>query len=404
MRAKISLLLVSIALTLFALEAGLRFYLSHYGDERQKTLYLYTREEINQKQTLLRGLAFLNYGLSPTHEGVNSRGYRGPEIAVPKPAEVYRIVALGGSTTFGLFLENWRLAYPHRLQRHLRRAHGYSHVEVVNAGAPQYTTWESAVNMLLRVPELEPDMVIIYHGINDVGVRLTDPEYFDGLYSAKGYWTDQEDPLPPFSLLRFGMQRLGFELQADYRLDAKFRVPAGIRSCMPGGSALDGYCSGFDMAARDVLRANPPKYFERNMRSMIRLAHDMNSETLLLTWAYSPLDFPIEGGGGMVYQYLQDGVEEHNAIVRRLATEESALFFDLAASMPIEERFWGKRRTYAARRRRRNGAPSGGLPGFNRRAGLACLVRLARQTRVARGIQGFADDSAQFSFWIVLRQ
>ena len=231
MRAKVIIVLASFILMLFVLELGLRFYLSNYGDERQKTLYLYSREEINEKLTLLRGLAFLNYGLSPTHEYVNSRGYRGPEIALPKPRDVYRIVALGGSTTFGLFLDSWQLTYPHQLEQHLRSGYDYSQVEVINAGAPQYSTWESAVNMLLRVPDLEPDMVIIYHGINDVGVRLTDPEYFDGLYSARGYWTDQDDPLPPSSLLRFAMKRLGFELQADYTLDAKFRVPDGIRSC-----------------------------------------------------------------------------------------------------------------------------------------------------------------------------
>ncbi len=340
MRAKLSLVLVSVVLMLIALEVGLRIYLSNYGDERQKTLYLYSREEINEKLSLLRGSAFLNYGLSTTHERVNSHGYHGPEIAVPKPRDVYRIVALGGSTTFGLFLDSWQLAYPHKLEQHLQRDYGYSHVEVINAGVPQYSTWESAVNMLLRVPDLEPDMVIIYHGINDVGVRLSDPEYFDGLYSAKGYWTDQDDPLPPSSLLRFGMKRLGFELKAEYELDAKFRVPDGLRRCMPDSSRADSFCQGYDMSARDVLSANPPVYFERNLRNMIRLARGMNSELLLLTWAYSPLGFPIEGGGGMVYQHLQDGVDEHNAIVREIAQAEGTLFYDLEASMPDDLQYW----------------------------------------------------------------
>lgn len=340
MRAKIVLVLVSIILTLFALELGLRFYLSNYGDERQKIQYLYSRQEINEKLTLLRGLPFLNYGLSPNHKYVNSRGYRGPEVALPKPPEVYRIVALGGSTTFGLFLDHWQLAYPHQLERILRSDYGYDQVEVVNAGVPQYSTWESAVNLLLRLPDLEPDMVIIYHGVNDVGARLSDPDYFDGLYSAKGYWTDQNDPLPPSSLLRFAMKRLGFDLRADYTLDAKFRLADGIRGCLLEASATDSYCRGYDMSASDALKANPPLYFERNMRNMIRLARGMNSEALLLTWAYSPLDFPIEGGGGMVYQYLQDGVGEHNAIVRKLAEEEDTLFYDLQASMPTALKFW----------------------------------------------------------------
>ena len=340
MRAKILLALVSIVLTFLALEIGFRFYLANYGDERQKTLYLYSRQEINEKQTLLRGMAFLNYGLSTAREDINSRGYRGPEVALPKPKDVYRIVALGGSTTYGLFLNIWWLAYPYQLEHHLRNEYGYDHVEVVNAGVPQYSTWESAVNMLLRVPDLEPDLVIVYHAINDVGVRLTDPKFFDGLYSARGYWTDQDDPLPPSSLLRFAMKRLGFELRAEYALDAKFRLPDGIRSCTPDNSAAEGYCRGYDMSASDVLAANPPIYFERNLRNIVRLARGMNSEALLLSWAYSPLDFPIEGGGAMTHAYLRAGVDEHNGIARKIAEEEGAWFFDLAATMPNAQEFW----------------------------------------------------------------
>ena len=94
------------------------------------------------------------------------------------------------------------------------------------------------------------------------------------------------------------------------------------------------------MTAGEVLRANPPIYFERNLRNMIRLARGMKSDVLLLTWAYSPLDFPQAGGGGMVQQHLQSGVDEHNAIVRRLAQAEGTLFYDLAAAMPIDEQYW----------------------------------------------------------------
>ena len=340
MRTKVAIVLASIIVTLALLEVGIRIYLSEYGDEHQKTLYLYSREEILAKQTLFRGLAYLNFGLSATHDSVNSLGYRGPEIVQPKPEDTYRIVALGGSTTYGLFLDLWQLAYPHQLERFLRDDYGYDHVELTNAGAHNYSTWESAVNMLLRVPDLEPDMIIIYHGINDLGVRLTDPDYYDGLNTGRGYWVDLDNPLPFSALWRLGMKKLGYELKAAYELDATFRSPDGLRSCMQDTSKNDTYCQGFDMAASEVLTANPPVYFERNMRNMILLARGMGTEVVLLTWAYSPLDFPIEGGGGMVYKHLQDGVAEQNAIVRRLAEEEGTLFYDLAASMPIDEEFW----------------------------------------------------------------
>ncbi len=340
MRSKIAVILASIVITLLILELGARFYLARYGDERQKILYLYSRDEINEKQTLLQGLAYLNYGLSTAHDHVNSLGYRGPEIALPKPADVYRIVAIGGSTTYGLFLDLWQLAYPRQLEEMLQRDYGYDQVEVINAGVPQYSTWESAVNMLLRIPDLEPDLVIIYHGINDVGVRLTDPDFYDGLNTGKGYWVDLDDPLPPGVLWRFALKRLGYELPVAYELDSTFKRPDGIRSCDQDTSGAESVCEGFDMTASEVMRANPPTYFERNLRNMIRLARGMNSDVLLLTWAYSPLDFPEAGGGGMIHRHLQDGVDEHNDIVGRLADDEGTLFFDLAASMPIDEQYW----------------------------------------------------------------
>jgi len=340
MRSKIAIILASIAFTLVILELGARFYLAQFGDERQKILYLYTRDEINEKQTLLQGLAYLNYGLSTTQDHVNSLGYRGPEIAMPKPAEVYRIVAVGGSTTYGLFLDMWQLAYPRQLEETLQRDYGYEQVELINAGVPQYSTWESAVNILLRIPDLEPDLIIIYHGINDVGVRLTDPDFYDGLNSGKGYWVDRDDPLPPSVLWRFALKRLGYELPVAYELDTTFKRPDGIRACNQDASGPETLCAGFDMTASEVLQANPPIYFERNLRNMIRLARGMNSDVLLLTWAYSSLDFPEAGGGGMVQQHLQDGADEHNAIVRRLAEEEGALLYDLAASMPSAAPYW----------------------------------------------------------------
>ena len=340
MRSKIAIILASIVITLLILELGARLYLSHYGDERQKTLYLYSRDEINQKQTLMQGLAYLNYGLSTTRDDVNSLGYRGREIAVPKPADVYRIVALGGSTTYGLFLDLWQLAFPHQLEEILQRDYGYDRVELINAGVPQYSTWESAVNMLLRIPDLAPDLVIIYHGINDIGVRMTDPEFYDGLNTGRGYWVDRDDPLPPSVLWRFALKRLGYELPVAYELDTTFRRPDGVRSCDQDDGGPEPVCRGFDMTASEVMLANPPIYFERNLRNMIRLARGMASDVLLLTWAYSPLEFAEAGGGGMVHQYLQDGADELNAIVRRLAKDEGTLFFDLAASMPTDDRYW----------------------------------------------------------------
>ena len=339
MRGKLLLVLAAVAVSLLALELGLRLYLTHFGDQRQKTLYLYTREEIRRQPTLYRSLPFLNFGLSSSHPEHNSRGYRGAEIAFPKPDGVYRIVALGGSTTYGIPLGHWKQAYPWALQEMLRHDHGYGQVEMVNAGVPKYTSWESAVNLLLRVPELEPDLVIIYHGINDLFARMVDPAMYDGLYSGRGYWKETEYPLPSSALLRLAMNKLGQESVPE-RLGSSFARPAGFAACNPNHTVAEGECSGLDMTAREVLSANPPVYFERNLRSMITLAREMGSRVLLLTWAYSPLEYDVPRNSSMARDYMQEGIAEQNAIARALAAEYGTLFYDLAANMSIDRELW----------------------------------------------------------------
>ena len=114
---------------LLALEVGWRAYVSNFGTQRQKVLYLYTRAEVDALQSLFRGMPFLNYGLTPGREDVNSLGYRGEDIAQPKPPDAYRIVAMGGSTTYGGYLDSYKDGWPYKLQQRLRMDHGYEQVE-----------------------------------------------------------------------------------------------------------------------------------------------------------------------------------------------------------------------------------------------------------------------------------
>jgi hypothetical protein len=67
-------------------------------------------------------------------------GFRGEEIAVPKPAHRFRIVALGESTTYGVGVPTYREAYPYQLERHCSMARtrggGNAGAEDMTAGRP----------------------------------------------------------------------------------------------------------------------------------------------------------------------------------------------------------------------------------------------------------------------------
>ena len=95
----------------------------------------------------------------------NSLGIRGPEFARPKPAGLTRIVALGGSTTYGTGVsdhETW--------EYHLNRQLGTNY-EVINMGAPGGTSVENLGQSALLFSEVQPDLALYYLGWNDARVQ-----------------------------------------------------------------------------------------------------------------------------------------------------------------------------------------------------------------------------------------
>jgi lysophospholipase L1-like esterase len=118
---------------------------------------------------------YVSYDMRPGYQNdrvkINASGFRGDPLEIPKPADGVRIFALGESTTYGIFNaqdETW----PHHLQKHLRSKYPGSNLEVVNAGLVSATTADNLARLLLRVIPLGPDILIIYHGYNDLAPRM----------------------------------------------------------------------------------------------------------------------------------------------------------------------------------------------------------------------------------------
>ncbi len=145
---------------------------------------------------------------------VNRFGYRGPEFETPKPPGVFRIVALGGSSTFSYQTDDDEI-WTRRLEEKLRARFGAA-IEVVNAGVPGYSVFSSKVNYLYRIRDIEPDALIVYHAWNDMKFfrRLEEGEEFRGpsfrarpirdflrrfqiVWRLRGLFQQSEGGLPP---------------------------------------------------------------------------------------------------------------------------------------------------------------------------------------------------------------
>ena len=70
--------------------------------------------------------------------------------------------------------------------------------EVLNCGVPGYTSIESLVNLELRLLELDPDVVLIYHGINDA--RMVQGRGWRADYThVRRSWRDPREQVSPLS-------------------------------------------------------------------------------------------------------------------------------------------------------------------------------------------------------------
>src|SRR5438128_8121060 len=77
------------------------------------------------------------YGLfrESTPIRINNRGFRGPDFAPKKTQSAFRVVCMGGSSTFG-FYDRDAHTYPALLETSLRDALPGLSIDVVNAGIP----------------------------------------------------------------------------------------------------------------------------------------------------------------------------------------------------------------------------------------------------------------------------
>lgn len=124
---------------------------------------------------------------------VNSLGFRGSEFSIEKPEGVYRIVTFGGSTSHSG-------NYPEKLA-------DLGDWEVINAAVPTWTTTQSLIQFITRAVYLAPDLIIIYHAINDS--HMSEHYWFYHLpevdYLKYGGWLRYKSQLYAFISNRFNV-------------------------------------------------------------------------------------------------------------------------------------------------------------------------------------------------------
>ncbi len=313
-------------------EIGARLYISHWAsqDAFRRFASIDDLQHAANFPALVRRHSYLGYELTPgfrlRDNEIDSNGFRGPEVLGPKRTGEFRIFCLGGSTTYGGGINDWHLTYPAKLQEELRKRTGRD-IVVLNAGAPGYTSWETLPNFAYRVLDHEPDLALVYDGVNDILARFVwPPEAYRGDNSAyrspssQIYWPKLYEHS---ALLRMLAVQFGWMLPHS-RLERMF-----------GGGAEENVdtqtAAKLGIPLEKILASNPPRYFERNLENVGVLANHNHCTPVFLTFAHCTA-FPDQMASSS--PAFESAYREMNDTAREAAEKSGAKLFDFAAKLP----------------------------------------------------------------------
>ncbi|MFC1587449.1 carbamoyltransferase N-terminal domain-containing protein [Planctomycetota bacterium] len=276
------------------------------------------------------------------HIRINNLGFRGKDFTLAKPPGVFRVACIGGSTTFGIGASTSEKVWPQILEDLLREKYPGREFQVINAGVSGFTSAESLVNYALRVSVLEPDLVIIYHGYNDLKPNRYKGNEGVEFQSDYSHW---RAPAPPqfrqdTSLLsRIGKHSmLLLKLRQEIKTSKRARKSKNIRTS--------------DEDKFDTVLDAGVQAFKSNIRNIAAMAKSGGARVLIGTFV-SRVNFndPWEqqkeiGRDYQIYlPYLSikgfaDGIQKHNKALGDLADEMGAGLIDLATLFPKEVEYF----------------------------------------------------------------
>lgn len=285
---------------------------------------------------------------------INSRGIRGDEFT---PTHTYRILAIGGSTTECLFLDQTE-TWSHLLQKTLNENASKHNVWVGNAGLSGKSTRNHIAAMqLLPLEEMKIDAIILLIGINDFSERLARNEDYDPNFLSKPdgmrkivdeTFTGGSHPYPGdsflkrtalFQLLRkvkgMAPQKSGQNVIQDaagqvYVTWRKHRRQATeIRDELPDlSSGLDEYTRNINKMI-EIAREKSIRLIFMTQPTMWKRGLPKELEALL--WFGGIGNFQEESG--KVYyswEALENGMKKYNAALLKICQEKHVECIDLA--------------------------------------------------------------------------
>jgi lysophospholipase L1-like esterase len=253
----------------------------------------------------------------------NSLGFRDSREFLPD-SEAIRIVFIGGSTTYTVHLRDnakiFSSGLEKKLNSHYQNALEGRRIEVINAGMGSATSAENLIRLIFFVSEVQPDVIIIQHGLNDVAPRAVGGVTTDYSNYRKS-WSTPSIFQPKFSIAySLTLKACLISVACDFVV---------MRSGLAKNWHLMQYTAqtdGSDELAAN-LSSNGPQYFIRNTRYMIAFGKEMGAEVVLATVPFTE----------KTAEARAVGTSEHNRLLLQLGEQLGIPVYDFAAAMVLDD-------------------------------------------------------------------
>lgn len=265
------------------------------------------------------------------HFSTNNYGYRGHELLIPKPDSIYRVFLVGGSTTECIYIDDSK-SNNTLMEQYLKPVNG----EVFNAGKAGDFTTDHIAMIAHRILHLEPDVIVLFCGINDL--RKTEYDY-----SHRPTTEDQDIRHIPYYKLFLSELQLFRRFYNIFKthsietitIETKYKLAVASLKKMPYGTDLPVFNT---------------KAYEKNLRSIIGMCKINNVQLLLVsqavTWNSKMDDFEDLNWLSFLgkYRYKEEQLKEqmivYNNIMKKLAIETNTQFYDLGAEIPATKAYF----------------------------------------------------------------
>jgi lysophospholipase L1-like esterase len=244
------------------------------------------------------------------------------DIRMPKPEGLIRINCLGASTTGNYInLDGGVFSYPLELEKILKNRFPGKQIEVNNCGVGGRTSAEILIDFELNIIDTQPDIIVIYHGYNDLVPSLT-PEFKSDYSHAKRnlgevwpyYRMASIFPDLPLAFYNFFVIQFFGQNIRQSLLDAVSRGHADLSS---GFQGLETY--------------------QRNIEHIVNLCKSNGIKVILSTYCHYMYD---DVKNSKIHMKYHEGVLLENEAMRRIAKKHGVPLVDNNRIFPYEEKYF----------------------------------------------------------------